>query len=659
MTARPITPDDLWRLSRVGSPTPTPDGTFAIVPITTYDVEDNRGKTRLHTLTRTGDLTPLTGETTSDSSPAISADGTRVAFVRSVPGSDDPAQVHVMRLDGGEAERVTDLPLGASGPRWLPDGSGLIVLASVIKGHLDVPATAAEVEARKDRTVEARVTEDRIYRYWDHWLTGGEVHHVFSVPLDGGEAIDLTPTLVRRIDFEEAEDSLAVSPDGTEIAFHLYPAEVSDDESPVRVVRLAIDGGEPREIWPDGPPLQVRPRYSPDGTRLVFGIADDWPGFYASQIRLVSLDLASGERTLLTEDWDRSCDGWEFIDDATIALVAHDEARQHLFTVPAAGGTPTPIAKGGWLTAPAPADGEVWTTYQDLSTPAEAAVVLPGSGTEMLSEVNAEIMSEITLGEVEDVRFTGANGDEVQMFVVYPPGFDSSRQWPLVHDIHGGPHGVTGDLWHYRWNPQVFASTGSVVAGVNFHGSTGWGNDFARSIQGEWGDMPAADIMAATDTLVDRGFIDPVRMVIAGGSYGGYLVSWLIAGTDRFAAAICHAGVNDLLAQYASDATMGRAQAFGGNAWDGLDAVQRWSPTDHSDAMVTPTLVIHGERDYRVPIGQGLELYGILKAKGVEARLVYFPDEGHWILKPQNSLLWHEEFLGWVERFAGGGGTSG
>ena len=640
--ARPITPEDLWALQRVGRPSPAPSGEFAVVPVTSYDVAQNAGRTRLYRVTRDGEVTPLTSSRADSTNPAVSPDGTRVAFLR----KDDPEakpQIHVMSLDGGEAERLTDLPLGASGPRWMPDGSALLFPAPVIAGHEEIEATRAEVEARRERKVTARTTEDRIYRYWNRWMTEGEVHHLFRLDLEDGDLTDLLPGWTRSMDFEGVEAAFDVAPDGSQIAFHAMAVDPPYDDVAFAVYTLE-PGGTPAPIWPDGPTMQRRPRYSPDGASLAFGFAVEFPGFYADRIRLTVADRASGERTVLTDGWDRSCTAWEWRPDGSgLVFVAEDDARQHLWSIGLEPGDPDLVAGGGWITAPTPApDGAVWCLQNSLTEPDDVAVVA-GGALERITAFNRDLLSEIEMGRVEDVRFTGAAGDEIQMFVVYPPGFDESKQWPLVHDIHGGPHGVSGDLWHYRWNPQVFAAPGYVVATVNFHGSSSWGNDFATSIHGAWGDMPSADVDAATDHLVAGGVVDPERMAIAGGSYGGYLVSWIIGRTGRYAAAICHAGVTNLLGQWATDVTHGRHVSFGGHPWDpqGLENTRRWSPTDHLAGASTPTLVIHGEQDYRVVTTQGLELYGILKGLGVESRLVYYPDEGHWILKPQNSLHWY------------------
>jgi dipeptidyl aminopeptidase/acylaminoacyl peptidase len=217
--------------------------------------------------------------------------------------------------------------------------------------------------------------------------------------------------------------------------------------------------------------------------------------------------------------------------------------------------------------------------------------------------------------------------------------------------IHGGPHATFGDTWHFRWNAQAFAAPGYVVAMVNFHGSTSFGDSFARSIHGRWGDQPTVDILAATESLIERGIADPERMAITGGSYGGYLTAWMMSQTDRFRCAIAHAAVTNLGGMYATDMTYGFSRSRGAEIWEDPARVDRWSPSAHASGYNTPTLVIHGERDYRVPVTQGLELYGVLKSKGVPARLVYFPDENHWILKPQNSLVWYQEVHDWLAQW--------
>ena len=260
-------------------------------------------------------------------------------------------------------------------------------------------------------------------------------------------------------------------------------------------------------------------------------------------------------------------------------------------------------------------------------------------------------MSRFATGEVREMSFEGAKGETVQMFVVLPPGADTSKKLPLVHVIHGGPHGISPDAFHPRWNAQLFAAPGYVAALVNFQGSTSWGQDFAQRIQGAWGDRPFEDVMRATDVLIASGLVDERRMAATGGSYGGYMAAWIEGHTDRFRCIVNHAGVYDTLSQYASDVSQGRDRSFGGEPWDGIEKITEWNPAHAAQGFNTPMLVLHGERDYRVPVTQGLECYGVLKAKGVPARLVYFPDENHWVLKPRNSVFWYREVHAWLERF--------
>ena len=301
-------------------------------------------------------------------------------------------------------------------------------------------------------------------------------------------------------------------------------------------------------------------------------------------------------------------------------------------------------------------DGRIVFTRQSLSEPADLWVQEPSSGAiRQLTTHNRERLLRVDMGTVEDMTFKGAGGDPVQMFVVFPPGFDPEKKWPLLHLVHGGPHSSWRDSFHYRWNAVLFASRGYVVAAVNFHGSTGFGQKFAESIVGAHADKPFTDIMKATDHLVARGYIDENRMAAAGGSYGGYLVSWILGHTDRFAALVNHAGVYDLMSQFASDWTWGRPTNYGAAPWEDPARIDEWSPSRFAHRFDTPTLILHGEKDYRVPYTQGVNLHGVLTGKGVPSRLVIFPEENHWIRKPQAARIWWNEIFDWLDAYVGAG----
>lgn len=641
-----VTPELLWKLGRVGGAVASADGSRIVTTVTTYDIDENKAHTTIHDITE-WPARPLTSDTASSSQPALSADGSQLALVRAVDGV---SQVHVMPTTGGEARAVTDVPLGATGPQWLPDGSGIVFLSMVYRDALTHAAAAERKKELGESKVTAKVTEDRMYRYWDRWLDKGEVPHLCHVDLATGEVIDLTPESTAWWAFDNTSNpagNFDIAPDGSEVAFSATP--YTGTERPTSAVyTVPIGGGTPTEISHHHADCN-RPRYSPDGATIVYG-RQERIDFYADRTRLVSHDRSAGEATVLTDDWDQSAGGWEFHGSDRVVLVAERDAGAGVYTMALYDPHPVEIAAGGTAASVCVAGDSIYTTVDSIAAPGEVFRVT-ADGYERATFFTEEALAGVEPCEVEDVRFEGAAGAEVQMFVLYPPGFDEDRQWPLVHLIHGGPHGVFGDQWHYRWNAQAIAANGYVVAHVNFHGSTSWGQAFAESIEGDWGDRPYEDVNAATDVLVARGFIDPSRMAVTGGSYGGYLTAWIISQTDRYACAIAHAAVTNLGGMHASDVVFHRATAYGAEYWVDHERVDKWSPSIHAAGYTTPTLVIHGEKDYRVPVTQGLELYGVLKAKGVEARLVYYPDENHWILSPQNSLHWYGEFVGWLDRY--------
>jgi dipeptidyl aminopeptidase/acylaminoacyl peptidase len=650
---RPMTTEDLWNLPRVGTPQPSPDGRFAIVPVTTYTLAKNESRTRLWkvALEGAGEPVALTSPDVSAAEPRVSPDGTQLAFTRK--DADGRAQLMLMPLGGGEARALTALPLGVFDPKWLPDGSGLVFAATVLRDHFTPEATAAELKRRAEDPVKAQVTEERVYRYWDTWLTTGEVPHLFVIDLASGALRDLTPDSCAWFDWMDPSGQYDLSPDGREIAFAAIVFEHATSLLSSRVFTAPVAGGATVCLTTGHPAEDLHPRYTPDGRAIVYGMSHD-PLFYADRVRLMRYDRASGVHAEWLGDWDLTPAGWEFAADGTLVFTAEQAARVKLFTF-AGSGEPRAIsgdgAVGGFTLT---RTGRVLFTHQDLATPAEAyACALEGSARTRLTHVTSEVQSRYGTGEVREMTFAGGLGETVQMFYVLPPDHVPGRRYPLVQVVHGGPHGIWPDQFHPRWNAQLFAAPGYVAALVNFQGSTSWGQDFAQRIQGEWAERPFADVMAATDALVALGLVEERRMAAVGGSYGGYMMSWIAGHTDRFRCIVNHAGVSDLIGQYASDVTQGRGRSAGGEIWEDIGAMERWSPIRFASGMKTPMLVVHGERDYRVPVGQGLMVYGVLKAKGVPARLVYFPDENHWILKPRNSQLWYAEVHAWLERWLG------
>ncbi len=650
---KPMTVEDLWSLQRVGAPVLSPDGRTAAFTVSTYDPEEDRSNADIWLLdVATGSARRLTSNKASDTSPAFSPDGKRLAFLSRREG-DKATQLYVIARDGGEAERLTEMPLGVSNPKWFPDGKRIAFVSSVVGGDGTPESTKKALEAREKAKVKAQVTENRLFRYWDRWMTYDEWPHVFSLDVATRKATDLLPGSRRFFGLQDGTGRFDIAPDGSAIVF-----SANTTDPPYRTLNYDLflvpaTGGPPKDLTVDNPAADGDPVFSPDGKTIAYTRevkADDWPDYR----RLALLELATGKSRVLTDGWENGVGPISFTaDGGTILFAAEERARTNLYAIPVSGGTPRRIWKGGTASGPtATPAGEVLFAWNDLSRPNElASVKRDGTGLRTLTTFNDAAMAKLALGRVEERTFRGAGGDEAQMYVVYPPGFDPSKKYPLLQLVHGGPVGTFGDNFHLRWNAQLFAAPGYVVAMVNFHGSSSFGQKWVESILGAHPEKPLEDVMKATDLLISEGIVDPKRMAAAGGSYGGFLVNWMEGHTDRFAALVSHAGVYDLMGQYASDDTYGRNHSYGGYPFTNRDAVEAWSPNRYASSFRTPMLVLHGERDFRVPVTQGLELYGVLTAKGVPARLVVYPDENHWILKGQNAKHWYGEVLGFLGKY--------
>jgi dipeptidyl aminopeptidase/acylaminoacyl peptidase len=660
---RPITPQDLWAMKRLGSPALSPDGKTAVFTVQEWSIEKNKSTTNLWLIDVAGG-TPrrLTTASAPDGSPAWSPDGTLIAFV-SKRGDDENAALYVMRTDGGEPEKILELPYAVSDPKWMPDSQGVIVATSVIPelagamGRADLAAMKKEAKRRKDSKMTAIVTENRQYRYWDHNLADNLADRLVLVNLMTKELKDLTPKW-DRLFVNSGEFTYDISPDGKAVALNVnstpppYSGFLNED-----IYLVPTDGsGAMQNLTADNKGNDVQPRFTPDGKALIYARTKS-PYYNGEFHHLWRHDMATGSNTPLTEALDYSLEEVKFsADGKTLWVTAEDKGVMPVFKFNADGTGFTAVYKEGTSTSLTSKGGSIVFLNDNTNRPNELFALDAASGAvRQLTHFNDEVVARLDLGKVESYWFTGANNEQIHGWLVYPPEFDAKKTYPLVELLHGGPHTMNHDSWSYRWNTHVFAAPGYVVTWVNRHGSTGFGEKFSQSILNQWGEMPFEDIMKSADFLLKKlPNLDPQRLAAAGGSYGGYMAAWLLGHTDRFKAIIDHAGVNNTYTMFGGDDNYDVGQNMGGTPWNNIEGMQKENPMFYAKNFKTPTLVVNNELDYRVPYGNGLELYGVLQSMGVPSRLLIFPNENHWVLKPQNAIYWHWEMQSWLSRYIGG-----
>ncbi|QDU19081.1 S9 family peptidase [Urbifossiella limnaea] len=656
---RPMTPEDLWAVKRVGAPSVSPDGKWAAVEVTTWDVPKDEGSSQLWLLATDGSKqVQLTHTPGKNAGPKWSPDGSLIAFTSKRAG-DDGAQVYVIAPAGGEARRVSDMPMSPSGLKWGADSKTLYAVAWTWPDTPDDAGYRARDRAEKEKKAKAVVIDATVYRYWDRWLTDGKRPVVFGIDVAGGKHTNLMAGCKLHLPpYEPGADDYDVSPDGKELCFVGDASKDPGLDPNADLFALPIGRkGEPRNLTADNAASDTSPVYSPDGKSIAF-LRQTTKFFYADRRRLM---LHDGEKAReLTADLDRSCSSPRWLPDGKrIAVEVEDAGYVRIAFVGLDGKRFADATKVSERSIDFARDVRMGV-YLRNSFDEPPTVFAHGPGMKeprQLSHFNDELVKSWKLGKVESVAIKGADDAAVQMWVFYPPDFDPAKKWPLVQMVHGGPHNGIMSEFSFRWNPQVWAARGYVVGVVNFHGSSGFGQAFTDSITGDYGTKPLADVMRATDWFEAKPWIDKNRMAAAGGSYGGYMMAWLNGHTDRFKAHVCHAGVYSYHSQMASDVVSGRQRALGAFPWLDMEKIDRQSAQRFAANFKTPTLVLHGEKDYRVPVTQGFEYYNTLRQKGVPTRLVYFPDENHWVLKPQNALVWHREVFGWLERFIGRGPT--
>ncbi|HEV8444173.1 MAG TPA: S9 family peptidase [Steroidobacteraceae bacterium] len=652
-SSRQFSAERMWTLKRLGDPAITPDGRFAVLPVTSYDIGENKGLADLWMVpVAGGPARQLTSDKANDTQPAVSPDGKWIAFI-SRRGDDTENQVYVIAVDGGEARRVTNIPTGVSLPKWFPDSRHLAFVSNVWPDLVRWEDQAARKKQRESSKMTARVWTQAPIAYFDHYLDDRQTH-LFSISIDGGE-----PTAITRLsgywlpNHELDASSYDLSPDGLEVAFAANVDRSGIDPND-DIILLPTCGCKPaRDITADNKANDGAPHYSPDGQRLAFA-QQRTPRFYADRARLMIFDRNAGTTVSATENWDRSVDGLVWERDSRTLLGSIDDAGTHrVYRLRLDGGKPAAVTKDssyGGLAASANGKALVAIRQSFIEPPTLVSLDARKGTAKKLSDFNDTALAGVDFSRYESVTYKGAKDEDIQMWVFYPPGFDPAKKYPVLMLLHGGPHSGITDAVQWRWNAEVFAGWGYIVTWHNFHGSSGFGNDFTDSIDPDWITMPYEDTIKAAEWLKAKAFVDANRMVAAGASYGGFLAATLLGRPHPFKALVAHGAVYDSYTQIAADYGAQAERFF--NHWEKPEEFARYSPHTSAANFKTPTLIIHNGQDMRVPLNNGIELFNTLQKRGVPSKLVSFPDENHWVLKPQNSLFWYQTVRDWVANYA-------
>ena len=697
---RPFTFEDMMKLKRVGAPVPSPDGKWVVFDCVDVDLEANTRISHLWIVPANGGESRRLNPTPNhEERPRFSPDGKRLIWTSK---GTDPTQIWMCDFDSGNGvlvgkpHQVTEISTGADGGIWSPDGKNIVFVSAVYPDCKDDACNKQRDEELKKSKVKAKIFSRLFYRHWSAFAEFKRSHlFVQSVeaPVSGagnGTAAGTAATTPRDLTPGDhdvppfnlgGQDMYAISPDGQEVAYtsNIDEIEATSTNNEIFVVPLNVGhasglpsansqaGGSryplPRKIS-TSPGADSTPLYSPDGKYLAWR-SQARAGFEADKWRLLVQDRESGQTRDLTEKFDRWVGSmiwggdskWLFFSaeesgDALIFGTRIDQPKVDLIAGVRGHADDLSLGENG---------SQIVFNVMSIAAPNEIFRVKPNlSGTdtlphnEQLTHMNDALLSQIDMQPLESFTFKGANDDEVQGFMVKPPGFDPSKKYPLKFLIHGGPQGAWGNEWTYRWNAELFAATGNyVVVMINFHGSTGYGQKFTDSISGDWGGKPYVDLMKGLDYVEKTyPFIDKNREAAMGASYGGYMANWILGHTNRFKCIVSHDGTFNTESVYGTTEELWFPEwEFNGPPWKNREMYRKFSPHLFADKFKTPTLVVHGQNDYRLDVSEGFQLFTTLQRLGIPSKFLYFPDEGHWVLKPQNSRLWYKTVNDWVDQW--------
>ncbi len=657
MLAKPhlFTFDDMIQMDRLGSFSISPDGTRIVFEVRDYSLENNNSNSDLYLMETASDsVRRLTRNKAADFNPVFSKDGRTIYFLSSRSGT---VQIHAIDLTGGEPRQVTHLPVSIGDMKLSPKGNYFSFSASV---YLDAPSleeTAARDRQEAKKPYSAMVYEELFVRHWDTW-EDGKWKHIFIMPVDGNQPVDTMKGLKANCPSEPfgGAEEYNWSPDETRIA---YTAKFGGSErawiTNFDVYEYTLDSGSYRNLTSENKAWDTSPVYAPDGKHLYY-LAMQIPGYEADRFRLMRLDADRLTAENLTETIELSPSDLTFSEDGkTLYFTALKEAHIRVFAFDLSTLTLTELVDRH-TNRGLQRFGHILYFMQDsLTAPAELfSYDLSNGKLRKRTGVNDDLVQQIKFAQPEEFWFTNRDGIRVHGWLLNPPEFDKRKKYPLAFYIHGGPQGSWEDNFHYRWNLQILPAQGYVAVAIDFRGSTGYGDDFREAISGHWGDRPYHDLMDGLDYILkEHSYIDENRMGALGASYGGYMINW-IAGQapDRFQCLINHdGGFDEFSSYYNTEELWFPEYEFGGTPYENPDLYDKWSPARYVQNWKTPMMVIHGGRDYRVVPTEGLSTFNALQRRGIPSKLIFFPDENHFVLKPANSKFWHQSVIEWMDKW--------
>jgi len=667
----PFSVHDLLAMDRISDLHASPGGDRLVFVVRVTDLEANKGRNNLWLCARDGsNLRQLTTHEAGSNHPRWGPDGRLVYFLSARGGS---TQVWSIAADGGEAQRVTDLPLDVGSFALSRDGRVLAVTVEVFPDADTLADTKSRLEEIEQRKTTGRVYDRLFVRHWDTWKDGRR-SHLFVVPVAGAEPIDVMRGMdadVPSKPFGGAEE-YTFTPDGKLLVFAARNAGREEAWSTrFDLFVVPADGSAEPEVVVDGKGATVTcPAFSPDGKTLAY-LAMTRAGYEADRLRVALKEWPAGAPHMLTEKWDRSAGKIVWAHDGrTIYTHATDLGQTPLFAVDVARGEVRKLVGEGKVSEITIAGDRIVYGLCHHRGPVELYSMLveascdendeadeqdaPLPTVETVTRINADKLAAVRMGESEQFTFAGWNDETVYAYIVRPVDFDPAKKYPVAFLIHGGPQGSFGNDFHYRWNPQVYAGAGYAAVMIDFHASTGYGQEFTDAINDHWGDRPLEDLQKGlAAALAKYEWMDADRIAALGASYGGYMINWIHGKwSEPFRCLVCHDGnLDERMAYYDTEELWFPEWERGGPPWEKPKAYTKHNPIDNVKKWSKPTLVIHGQKDYRVVDAQGLSTFTALQRLGIPSRLLYFPDENHWVLKPHNSIQWHEEVIGWLDQW--------